>query len=168
MSSSRNLLNRPIAGPPLEIPVVTRPDRQGMTFERRQWQVTPAAPYFNARRAFLTNGWDISYAETILGMVEHYGLGEIVGEATAGTNGVINPFRLPGGFEITWTGLRVLKHDGSPLFGVGVLPTIPEPLTKAGITAGRDEVLERAVQAVSVPRKLPSSDPTPRPAAPPQ
>jgi C-terminal processing protease CtpA/Prc len=144
----RHLLNRPIAGPPLEIPVVTKPDRQGMTFERRQWQVTPVSPYFNAKKAFLISGWDISYAETVLGMVEHYKLADTVGEATAGTNGVINPFRVPGGFEITWTGMRVLKHDGSPLFGVGVLPTIPVSLTQAGIAAGRDEVLERAVKAV--------------------
>jgi hypothetical protein len=91
----RHLLNQPIAGTPLEVPVVTKPDRQGMRFERHQWEVTPAAPYFSAKRAFLTNGWDISYAETILGIVEHYKLAEIVGEPTAGTNGVINPFRVP-------------------------------------------------------------------------
>ncbi len=143
-----HLLSQPIAGPPLEIPVVTRPDRQGMTFEGHQWQMTPVAPYFNAKRAFLTNGWDISYAETLLGMVEQYKLAEIVGEATAGTNGVVNPFAVPGGFEITWTGMRVLKHDRSPLFGVGIIPTIPVPLSQAGIAAGRDEVLEQAVKAV--------------------
>jgi C-terminal processing protease CtpA/Prc len=144
----RHLLNQPIQGPPQEIPVVTKPDRKGMTFERNQWQVTPVTPYFGAKKAFLTNGRDISYAETILGMVERYKLAEIVGEATAGTNGVINPFRVPGGYEITWTGLRVLKHDGSPLFGVGILPTIPVSLTRAGIAAGRDEVLEHAVHAL--------------------
>jgi C-terminal processing protease CtpA/Prc len=144
----RHLLDRTVSGPPLEIPVVTKPDRQGMTFERHQWQVTPMSPYFSGKKAFLINGWDISYAETVLGMVEHYKLADTVGEATAGTNGVINPFRLPGGFEITWTGMRVLKHDGSPLFGVGILPTIPISLTQAGIAAGRDEVLERAIKAV--------------------
>jgi C-terminal processing protease CtpA/Prc len=105
-------------------------------------------PYFHARRAFLTSGWDIIYAETILGMVEHYKLAQIVGEATAGTNGVINPFRVPGGFEITWTGMRVRKHDGSPLFGVGIPPTIPVSLSRAGIAAGRDEALEQAVNAL--------------------
>jgi C-terminal processing protease CtpA/Prc len=144
----RHLLNHPIAAPPVEIPVVTKPDRRGMTFQGYQSQVTPAAPYFSAKRAFLTNGRDISYAETILGMVEHYKLAEIVGEATAGTNGVINRFRVPGGFEITWTGARVRKYDGSALFGLGILPTIPVSLTQAGIAAGRDEVLEQAVNAL--------------------
>jgi len=55
---------------------------------------------------------------------------------------------VPGGYEITWTGIRVLKHDGSPLFGVRILPTIPVSLTRAGIAAGRDEVLEHAVHAL--------------------
>jgi hypothetical protein len=44
--------------------------------------------------------------------------------------------------------MRVRKHDGSPLFGVGILPTIPVSLSQAGIAAGRDEVLEQAVNAL--------------------
>jgi C-terminal processing protease CtpA/Prc len=80
--------------------------------------------------------------------VEHYKLGEIVGEATAGTNGNINPFAVPGGYTISWTGMKVLKHDGSQHHAVGILPTVPVSLTRAAIAAGRDEILERGVQAV--------------------
>jgi hypothetical protein len=42
--------------------------------------------------------------------------------------------------------MRVLKRHGSPVFGAGILPTIPASLTRAGIAAGRDEALEHAVQ----------------------
>jgi hypothetical protein len=42
----------------------------------------------------------------------------------------------------------VRQYDGSPLFGVGIRPTIPISPTRAGIAAGRDEVLERGIQAV--------------------
>jgi C-terminal processing protease CtpA/Prc len=80
-----------------------------------------------------------------MGIVEHYKLGEIVGETTAGTNGNVNPFELPGGFGIFWTGMKVLKQDGSQHHGVGIAPTVPATRTQAGVAAGRDEVLERGV-----------------------
>jgi predicted Zn-dependent protease len=54
-----------------------------------------------------------------MGIVENYKLDEILGETTAGTNGNVNPFALPGGYNITWTGLKVLKHHGSQHHGVG-------------------------------------------------
>jgi C-terminal processing protease CtpA/Prc len=83
-----------------------------------------------------------------MGIVEHYKLGLIVGEATAGTNGNINPFHLPGGHEIYWTGMQVLKHDGSRHHGVGILPTHPVARTIAGVAAGKDEVLQAACRLV--------------------
>jgi C-terminal processing protease CtpA/Prc len=83
-----------------------------------------------------------------MGIVEAYRLGEIVGEATAGTNGNVNPFVLPGGYSVSWTGMQVLKHDGSRHHGVGIRPTIPVQRTRAGVAAGRDELLERAVEVV--------------------
>jgi hypothetical protein len=144
-----HLIDRPVWSPLIQTPLVSLPDRVTMAFpDRGQWSAAPVKPYFTARRAFLTDGRAISYAETLLLMVEHDKLGEIVGEATAGTDGTVNPFLLPGGFKMTWTGQRVLKQDGSPLFGVGVVPTIPAALTQKGIAEGRDEVLERAIQAV--------------------
>ena len=97
------------------------------------------------RNRFPHNGGAISYAESTMGIVENYKLGEILGETTAGTNGNVNPFTLPGGYNITWTGMKVLKQDGSRHHGVGIRPTIPVSRTQAGVAAGRDEILERGV-----------------------
>ncbi len=83
-----------------------------------------------------------------MGYVAHYGLGEIVGQSTAGANGNVNPLNLPGGFTISWTGMRVLKHDGSQLHTVGIQPTVPATRTIAGVRAGRDELLEVALRNV--------------------
>jgi C-terminal processing protease CtpA/Prc len=83
-----------------------------------------------------------------MGIVEYYKLGEIVGEATAGTNGNVNPFELPGGYTVSWTGMKVLKHDGSRHHAVGILPTIPASRTQAGVAAGRDEILDRGIAAL--------------------
>jgi len=67
----------------------------------------------------------------------------------------VNPFTLLGNYGIYWTGLLVQKRDGSPHHGVGILPTVPVSPTAAGLRAGRDEILERAIALV-----------TPRPATP--
>jgi C-terminal processing protease CtpA/Prc len=105
-------------------------------------------PRFRGKIAFITDGRAISYAESVMGIVEHYKLGEIVGEPTAGTNGNINPFALPGGYTVVFTGMKVVKHDGSTHHGVGIQPTILVHQTIAGVTAHRDEMLERALAAV--------------------
>jgi C-terminal processing protease CtpA/Prc len=131
-----------------ESPLVTLPDRVDMSFISGDWTIEPVAPRIKARVAFLSGGGSISYAESTLGVVEEYKLGDIVGEPSAGTNGNVNPFTLPGGYTMGWTGMRVTKRNGSPHHGVGILPTVPVSPTVSGIRAGRDDVLERAVQLV--------------------
>src|SRR4029078_2977692 len=97
----------------------------------------------------LTDGRAISYAESWMGIVEAYKLGEIVGEMPPGTTGDITHFDLPGGYKIVWTGMKVLKHDGSRHHGVGIAPTVPVSRTIKGVTEGRDEQLERAIAIAS-------------------
>jgi C-terminal processing protease CtpA/Prc len=127
------------------------PDRLDTSYHDGGWPVEPQKPYFSARRVFLTDGRAISYAETVMGIVEAFKLGEIVGSATAGTNGNVNPFRLPGGYNIAWTGMKVLKHDGSQHHGIGVLPTVPVARTRQGVAEGKDEVLLKGLVVVKGP-----------------
>ncbi len=129
------------------VPHVLLPDRTDLQCpEVGRWTLRPLRPHLDARLVFVTHAGAISYAESCLGIVEHYHLGEIVGERTAGTNGNVNPFWLPGKFNVSWTGMRVLKHDGSQHHGVGIAPTVPVSRTVAGVRAGRDELLDRAVK----------------------
>jgi C-terminal processing protease CtpA/Prc len=83
-----------------------------------------------------------------MSFIEHYKLAEIVGQSTAGANGNVNPFAIPGGFRVTWTGMKVTKHDGSQHHLVGIQPTIPMERTIAGIREGRDELLEKALEVI--------------------
>ena len=83
-----------------------------------------------------------------MGIIEAYKLAEIVGETTAGTNGNVNPIVLPGGYTVAWTGMKVLKHDGSQHHGIGIHPTVPVSRTIRGVTEKRDEQLERAIAIV--------------------
>ena len=144
-----HLIDEPVTSAQWHVPLVHHPDRRDMQFKFSNWSVRPKSPRFTKNVAFVTDGRAISAAETLLGIVEHYELAEIVGGPTAGTNGNINPFLLPGGYHVVWTGMRVLKHDGSQHHGVGIQPTVPVLRTVEGIAAGRDELLERAVAVVT-------------------
>lgn len=110
------------------------------------WNVPPSPPHIGAQRVFLTDGRAISYAESVMGYVRDYKLGTIIGGTTAGANGNVAGFSVPGGFSIVFTGMRVTRHDGRTPFHIkGVAPDIPLEPTLAGIRAGRDELLERAL-----------------------
>ena len=144
-----HIIDAPVVSPQWHTPVVWRPDRANLEFVRGgEWHLSPSEPYLKAKKVFIIDGRCISYAESCLGIIEHYKLGELVGEATAGTNGNTNPFTLPGGYRVNWTGMKVLKHDGSRHHGIGIIPTIPVSRTIKGVTAGRDEFLDKAMEIV--------------------
>ena len=79
--------------------------------------------------------------------VEGWKAGLTEEKAATGTRAV-NPFTLPGGYSVSWTGMKVLKHDGSQHHGVGIQPTVPVTPTARGIAEGRDEVLEKAIEVM--------------------
>lgn len=132
------------------IPILRRPDREGVEWNTGgRWSLQPLTPRLPKNIVFLTDGRAISYAESWMGIVEAYKLGEIVGETTAGTNGNVNSLSLPGSYNVVFTGMKVLKHDGSRHHGVGIAPTVPVSPTLAGIRAGRDEQLEKALEILA-------------------
>lgn len=135
----------------MAIPRVIRPGhRPGSvaSWVTSQGEIPVLTPHIAGRVAFVTGPRAISYAESVMSIVEHHHLGEIVGAATAGTNGNIAEITTPTGCRTLFTALRVQKRDGSPFHLVGVLPTIPVQPTRAGVLAGRDEVLDRALDYV--------------------
>jgi len=134
------------------VPHILYPDQQRVEeYAGFGWSLEPALPRIRGKVAFLTDAEAISHSESIMGFVEGYGLGEIVGSATAGTNGNVQFINLPGGFQARFTGMNVLKHDGSQLHLIGFVPTVEVQPTIEAIREGRDEVLERAIEVVSGP-----------------
>lgn len=145
----QHLSDKPLKSAGWNIPLVTQPDGKGWEWRKSNWNLKPKTPRIKGRLVFLTGGEAISYAESCMGIVEAYKLAEIVGEPTAGTNGNVNLIKLPGGYTIAWTGMKVLKHDGSRHHGIGILPTVPVKPTQAGLAEGRDEVLEKGIEVIS-------------------
>lgn len=81
-----------------------------------------------------------------MSFIEHYQLATIVGQPTAGTNSNVNPFTLPGGYHLRWTGMKLLKHNGSRLLSVGILPHVYVEKTIKGVRENRDEFLEKTLE----------------------
>ncbi|HEY4573638.1 MAG TPA: S41 family peptidase, partial [Thermoanaerobaculia bacterium] len=131
-----------------QTPVVMLPDHRDVRWMSTFWTIDPKPPRLRGKAAFLVDGRTLHYSETLLEMVERYRWAEIVGEPSGGDNGTRNMSQLPGGWKVFWSGQRTLKHDGSPYHGVGVKPAVPVSRTLQGIAAGRDEVVERAVEVV--------------------
>lgn len=111
------------------------------------WDLKPEKPAITKNRVFLTDGGAISYAESIMGYIKDKKLATIIGSTTAGTNGDVVMVELPSGIRFWFTGLKVTHHDGTSRFHLlGIEPDQVVKPTLAGIRAGRDEVLESAVE----------------------
>ncbi len=146
----KHLTDETIQFPQLLVPQIIYPDRENMNDwdGSVRWQWEPMKPRFKGKIVFMTNASAISWAETIMSMVEAYKLGTIIGSQTAGTNGDCNRVKLPGGYTFQFTGTKVLKHDGSPHHGVGIYPNIRVSRTIKGIREKRDEFLEKAIEVI--------------------
>ncbi len=131
----------------MQIPQHIYPDREKLTYQNSNWLLPSKKPYLGDKQIiFITKGTAISYAESYMGFIRGYKLATIIGQPTAGTNGNINRFKLSEGFSIRWTGMKVLKHDGSQLHGIGFLPDVYVKPTIEGLKAAKDEFLEKAIE----------------------
>jgi len=132
----------------MQTPLIVYPRfKENTQFEKNSWSIKSKKPYLGDKRiVFITNGQAISYAESFMSYIKYYNLATIVGQPTAGANGNINSFSLLGGYEISFTGMKVVKLNGHQLHGIGILPDIYVEKTIEGIRNGKDEFLEKAIE----------------------
>jgi hypothetical protein len=132
----------------MQVPRIVEPDGQICAWEPIGWNLRPAEPRVQGPVVFLIDAEAISFAESVLGYVEAHELGTLVGSPTAGADGDIVRVDTLGGFFVVFTGMKVTRHDGSRLHGEGVQPRIAVTPSRAGLLAGRDEVLEAGLANV--------------------
>jgi hypothetical protein len=145
------LVDKPLQTPIYHFPEVIYPDREKIHYRDHFMDVLPRTPKIRGKAVFLIHGFTINASEAFISMVEHFSLGEIVGQQTAGTIGNINTLRLPGEYTVFWTGLRVLKQNHSQHHLLGISPTVPIKRTLKGIKQGQDEFLEKAIEMINQP-----------------
>jgi C-terminal processing protease CtpA/Prc len=111
----------------------------------------PTRPHFGGRVAILVDETSISQAEYTTMALRASPRALVVGSQTAGADGNLSPIVLPGDIRTGFSGIGVYYPDRAPTQQEGVKIDVPCAPTIAGIRAGRDEVLDCALNALSFP-----------------
>ena len=112
----------------------------------------PAGPpagnpeYYRGRIAILADERTQSHAEFTVMALRTSPENKVIGSATAGADGNITRLQLPGGITTLFTGLGVFYPDGKETQRIGLAPDIEARPTLRGTRAGKDEVLDRALE----------------------
>ncbi len=72
----------------------------------------------------------------------------VIGSTTAGADGNVSQFTLPGGISTMISGIGIYYPDGRETQRVGIVPDIVKTPTIRGIKEGRDELLEKALEVI--------------------
>lgn len=104
--------------------------------------------YYKGKVAILINEQTQSQAEYTTMAFRGAPKAKVIGSTTAGADGNISKIDLPGGYYTFLSGIGVYYPDNTPTQRIGIVPDIEVLPTIAGIKAGKDEVLDRAIQYI--------------------
>jgi C-terminal processing protease CtpA/Prc len=121
-----------------------------------QTTLTPQQPHYAGRVVVLVDETSLSQAEYTAMAFRAGSKAIVVGSTTAGADGNVSPFALPGGLRTAISGIGVFYPDKRPTQRIGIVADVEVRPTIAGIRAGRDEVLEEAVRQI-LGRDLPAN-----------
>ena len=78
----------------------------------------------------------------------------VVGSTTAGADGNVSGFYLPGGLYTMFSGISILYPDGRATQRIGIVPDIEIKRTQKGIKENRDELIEKAIELIKPSEKI--------------
>lgn len=104
---------------------------------------------FTGRVVVLVNEKSRSLAEFTAMAFQATPHGTLLGSQTAGADGNTTPITLPGGLKTLMTGIGAYYPSGRETQRVGLLIDVPVRPTVAGLRAGRDELLDRAIELIT-------------------
>ena len=107
--------------------------------------VFPRPQTFRGPLAILVDGCSASTAEIFAGGLKDAGRARIFGTRTAGAALPSIIERLPNGDGFQYAIANYISEGGQPLEGIGVIPDEEVHLTRRQLLAGRDPVLDAAM-----------------------
>lgn len=113
--------------------------------------VKPQAPRFSGKVVILVNRHTQSYGEYLAMALRADPHAIVVGNPTAGADGVMSRVTLPGGLYANISGFGVFYPDKQPTQRIGIIPDVIVRPTVAGIRSVRDQVLEAAIRQIVGP-----------------
>lgn len=144
-----HLTEKPVKGPIVRTAQTIYPDREELTFKEIRNPQQSKAPLLKGQSVFLTYGGAMSQPEYWLGYIKDNKLAEIVGQPTAGSDGDIQQYRIPGNITGYFTGAEVLNADRSQTHLIGITPTIHVERTIEAIKKGEDEYIQAALELIN-------------------
>jgi C-terminal processing protease CtpA/Prc len=106
----------------------------------------PVPPKYTGKTVMLTDERTIAEAEHLGLWLEAANNTGFIGTASAGADGETTNFVLPGGITVTFSGQDIRHGNTGKLQRLGLQPAVLVAPTIKGIRAGRDEVLEKAIE----------------------
>ncbi len=103
---------------------------------------------YKGKLVILINEHTISQGETTTMSLRNTPNSIVLGRPSAGANGDVRPFTLPGNIKSTISGFGVYYPDKKPTQRIGIQPDIYMNPTIEGIREGRDEFIERAIEII--------------------
>ena len=107
----------------------------------------PQQPHYSGKVVILVDDVTQSQAE-YTSMAFRSAHATVIGSTTAGADGNVSQFALPGGLRTMISGIGVFYPDKKPTQRVGIIPDIEVKPTVAGIRDGRDELLQAAMRQI--------------------
>ncbi len=127
-----------------------KPDQRLGTMHMRQapikFTVNPRLPTYRGAVAILVDGCSASTSEIFAEGMKDLGRARIFGTRTAGAALPSAIDKLPNGDGFQHAVADYISEGGKPLEGVGVIPDVEVKLTREALLAGRDPVLEAAIE----------------------
>ena len=141
-----------------------RAEQTGVSFS--QPFPEPGGPLYTGKTVLLIDERTVSQAEHVGLFFEVANATKFVGTQTAGANGDVTYFSLPGIASVRFSGHEVRHADGRQLQRIGLVPDVLIAPTLRGVREGRDEVLERGIEELK--RELGAQGKARSPADPPR
>lgn len=114
-------------------------------------QLTPASPHYTGRIVILADEVSLSQAEYTAMALRVAPGAVVVGSTTAGADGNVSTFNLPGAVSTGISGIGVFYPDKRPTQRIGIVPDIEARPTIEGVRNGRDEMLEEGIRQILGP-----------------
>lgn len=104
--------------------------------------------YYKGKIIVLINEKTVSMGESIVAILRHCPDVILVGSPTAGSDGPISTFVLPGAVYVRFTGEGFYYADKKAIQNTGIHPDINVCITRRGIELNIDELLQKALEIV--------------------
>jgi carboxyl-terminal processing protease len=132
---------------------IDKPDQRLGTMHMRQgplkFTVNPRMPTYRGAVAILVDGCSASTSEIFAQGMKDLRRARVFGTRTAGAALPSAIDRLPNGDGFQHALADYISEGGQPLEGAGVMPDVEVKLTRGALLAGRDPVLEAAIEWIN-------------------